>query len=51
MVYSACSNNITFENIDDEQSNKYSTILVKGMYLLGIAWELNYTKIKNQLKY
>ncbi|XP_060867230.1 dynein regulatory complex protein 1-like [Metopolophium dirhodum] len=25
----ACSNNITFENIDEEQNNKYSTILVK----------------------
>jgi len=37
MVYSACSNNITFENIDEEQNNKYSTILVEGMYLLGIA--------------
>lgn len=34
MVYRACSNNITFKNIDEEQNKKYSKILYEGMYLV-----------------
>ena len=33
MINSACSKNITFENIDEEQNDKYSVTLIGGMYV------------------